>query len=194
MNLEALLSFSKLTADLGKIERALYAPGTDRRENDMEHSYHLAMMAWYVIDSEKLDLDLARVMRYALAHDLVEVYAGDTYFYTDDHELMASKPAREQAAAERLAKEFPEFPKLHEALEAYVRRDSRESRFVYALDKLLPVLRGIEDNGRQWHEQGVTLDMLTERKAGKVALSPEVQPYYDALVEFLRKQDLMAKK
>jgi putative hydrolase of HD superfamily len=194
MNFAAFLAFSKLTADLGKVERALYVSGTTRRENDMEHSYHLSMMAWYLIDSNKLSLDLSKVLRYSLAHDLVEVYAGDTYFYSLDQELLASKDAREAEAAERLEKEFPEFPELHDALQAYVRRDSPESRFVYALDKIMPLLRNIEDGGRQWREKGVTLEMLIEKKTDKVALSPEVQPYYDELVALIRKEELMAKK
>ena len=193
MDLAPLLRFSELLGEFSRIERKIYIPGTDRRENDVEHSFHLAMITWYLIDSTSLDLDLSRAFRYALAHDLVEIYAGDTDFYSNDEAHVTSKPAREAAAAARLREEYPEFPQVHEAIDAYVRKDDRESRFVYALDKILPILRNRENGGREWREKGITLEMLVKRKDGKVAISPEVQPYYDELVALLRKEDIMAK-
>jgi putative hydrolase of HD superfamily len=133
----------------------------------------------------KFPLDREKVLRYALAHDMVEVYAGDTYLYTEDKALLDSKPERERLAAERLAAEYPEMPELHAALQAYVDRDSAESRFVYALDKIEPILKIYLDGGRTWQEKSITLDMLYQNKKDKVALSPEIQPYFDALMTLL---------
>lgn len=193
MNMARFLSFSKLLAEFSSIERKIYIPGTDRRENDVEHSYHLAMMAWYLVQSEKLDLDLERVFKYALAHDLVEIYAGDTDFYSTDEAYVAGKLEREAAAAARLQEEYPDMPQVHEAIDMYMHKNDRESRFVYALDKILPIMRNYEDGGREWREKGITLQMLTEKKHEKVAVSPEVQPYYEELVALLRQADIMAK-
>ncbi|MGB4943333.1 MAG: HD domain-containing protein [Candidatus Moraniibacteriota bacterium] len=183
--LTRLLSFARLLNELQKVERVVRVQGSERWENDQEHSYSLAMLAWYILDTGKFPLDREKVLRYALAHDLVEVYAGDTYLYTEDKALLASKPERERLAAERLAAEFPEIPEMHAAIRGYVTREDTESRFVYALDKIEPVLKMYLDGGRTWQEKGVTLDMIYESKKDKVALSPEIQPYFDALMTLL---------
>lgn len=193
MDLEKLLSFSRLLNSFARIERTPPMPGTDRYENDMEHSYHLALMAWYLIDSQKLDLDLDLVLKYALVHDLVEIYAGDTYIYSTDKEYVASKKEREHEAALRFANEFPEFTGLYPAVEEYEKRENRESRFVYALDKLLPCILIREGGGKEWKKRKVTLDTILEHKTAKIALSPEVEPYFSELIELIRKEKITAE-
>jgi len=187
--LEKLLSFSKLLGELQAVERVIHVKGVDRWENDVEHSYSLAMLAWYIVDSEKLALDRDKVFRYALAHDLVEVYAGDTYLFSADKALLASKPERERLAADRLLAEFPEVPAMHAAIRGYVTKEDAESRFVYALDKIEPMLKIYLDRGRIWSEKGVTLEMIYENKKDKVALSPEIKLYFDELMALLRKEE-----
>ncbi|MEA2701315.1 MAG: hypothetical protein QOE22_24 [Candidatus Parcubacteria bacterium] len=193
MDFKKFLSFSRLLNAFARIERTPPMPGTKRYENDMEHSYHLALMAWYLIDSRKLDLDMNLVLKYALAHDLVEVYAGDTYIYSTDAEHVASKKEREHKAAGRLMDEFPEFRQLHSVIEEYEKRANRESRFVYALDKILPIVLIREDGGKEWRKRNVTLDTILKHKAAKVALSPEIEPYFNQLVELLRKEKITAE-
>ncbi len=186
--LEKLLGFAKMLNVLQAVERVIRVKDQDRWENDMEHSYHLAMLAWYIIDSQKLSLDREKVFCYALAHDLVEVYAGDTYLYSEDKELLASKPERERLAAERLMVEFPEVPEIHRAIRGYVEKNDLESRFVYALDKIEPLVKLYLDGGRTWKEKGVTLEMAYESKKDKVAISPEIKAYFDEFMELLRKE------
>ncbi len=188
-SLESLLSFTKIITELQTVERVIRVRNSERWENDVEHSYSLAMLAWYILDTEKLSLDRDRVFRYALAHDLVEIYAGDTYLYSEDKELLASKPERERLAAERLRAEFPEVPEMHAAISGYVTKEDAESRFVYALDKIEPILKIYLDGGETWQKKGVTLDMLYASKKDKVALSPEIQPYFDELMALLRKEE-----
>ena len=89
--LEKLLEFAKMLNLLQAVERVIRVKDQDRWENDMEHSYHLAMLAWYIVDVQKLSLNREQVFCYALAHDLVEVYAGDPYVFSDDPALLASK-------------------------------------------------------------------------------------------------------
>lgn len=192
MNLEKLLAFSRTLSSFARINRVVSMPGTDRMENDMEHSYHLALMAWYLVNSQKLDLDLSLVLKYALAHDLVEIHAGDTYVWDKDEERHASKQEREAAAAQRLREEFLEFPDLHAAIDEYEKRENRESRFVYALDKMVPMILIREEGGSLWKKVGVTSEMQRARKAPMVALSPEVEPYFNELVERIRKEKLTA--
>jgi putative hydrolase of HD superfamily len=187
--LEKLLSFAKILTELQAVERVIRVRGSERYENDVEHSYSLAMLAWYILDTGKFPLDRDRVFRYALAHDLVEVYAGDTYLYSEDKAFLASKPERERLAAERLLTEFPEVPEMHAAISGYVTKEDTESRFVYALDKIEPILKIYLDGGETWQQKGVTLDMLYASKKDKVALSPEIQPYFDELMALLRKEE-----
>lgn len=185
MNLERLLTFARMQMEFQKVERVLRVPGMpDRWENDAEHSYNLAMMAWYIVTSEQLDLDVDRVIKYGMIHDLVEVYAGDTYIYGSTDEL-ASKHEREAAAAQRLAEEFPDFPDLHTLIETYEKREDAESRFIYALDKLQPIIHIYLDDGATWKEVGITLAMAIENKTPKIAVSPEIKEYYDELMLIL---------
>ncbi len=187
--LQKLLEFSKMLNELQAVERVIRVPGSERWENDVEHSYSLAMLAWYIIETEKLALDRGKVFQYALAHDLVEVYAGDTYLFSADKKFLASKPERERLAAERLAVEFPEVPEMHAAIRGYVTKEDPESRFVYALDKIEPLIKLYLDGGRTWKEKGVTLEMAYESKKDKVALSPEVKKYFDEFMELLRREE-----
>lgn len=189
MKLDGVLKFTEMLNAFRRVERVMYVNGTDRMENDSEHSYHLAMLAWYIIDSEKFDLDKDLIIRYALVHDLVEVYAGDTYAFTDDKEHLENKEQREHDALMRLQKEFPSFADMFSLVESYERREDRESRFVYALDKIQPIIHAYLDNGRMWNEKHLTLEIIFNHKKNKVALSPEVQLYFDELMVLLKEKE-----
>lgn len=167
-----------------KIERVVYLPGTKRLENDVEHSYGLAMLAWYLVTKDKLPLDINTVLKYALVHDFVEVYAGDTYLY--DSEARATKAEREHAAAKRLREEHEEFSDLHDLIEQYEAQNDPESKFIKALDKIHPLLISYLDEGEIWREKGMSLEMMIEAKQVHVDLSPEVKPYFDSMVKHLR--------
>lgn len=186
MTIRDIMRFIALTHEFQNVERRIYVKGKDVRENDVEHSYQLALVAWFLVSTKKLSLDKDLVVQYALIHDLVEVYAGDTYFYTTDETERVSKMAREREAAERLRAEFPEFAELHDLIDQYERKEDPESKFVYALDKVLPVLNIYLDDGRTWQKENVTLDMLIDGKKDKVKLSKHIEPYFNELMEILR--------
>ncbi len=186
--LPSLLELMRLIDRFQQVERALPRRGEDRLENDVEHSYQLAMAAWYLNATEELGMDSGLLLAFALVHDLAEVYAGDTYAYTADADERATKEAREAAAVARIADEFPEFPDLVETIHTYERRDTREARFVYALDKLLPILGNYLDNGRMWRAKGVTLAMLKDYKQEKIAESPEAYRHYEAIIAILEER------
>lgn len=189
--IEDLFRFNKLLNDFRGVERQIHIQGDERKENDAEHSYGLAMFAWYIVSSKKLSLDLDKVIRYALAHDLVEVYAGDVFFFKSfqDEKVRKIKKEKEAEACVRITKEFPEFKELHNTMIAYERREDVESRFVYALDKILPILNIYQAGGRTWREHKVTLEMLLNGKREKVALDPEIKKYFDELVQILKQHE-----
>jgi len=189
MKLERVLAFTEMLQAFQKVDRVLRVPGMPGRwENDVEHSYNLAMLAWYLVTSEKLALDADLVLKYGMIHDLVEVYAGDTYIYSKDPAHVASKHEREEAAAQQLKETFPEFDDLHLVIEQYEKREDPESRFIYALDKLQPVIHIYLDGGVTWKEMGVTLAMAIENKVPKVAGSPEVAACLDELLVLLHER------
>lgn len=178
-----LLKFVKLTHEFQQVRRAVLVNSEERQENDLEHSGQLALIALYVCDTAKLPLNRGLVLEYALVHDLVEAYAGDTHFY--DAAGRAGKKEREEAARLRLKQEFPEAQRFHELIEAYEAKADDESKFVYALDKLLPIVNIYLDKGRTWQVDGISFDALATHKAAPISVSLDIKAYYDQLLEIL---------
>ncbi|MEK7648633.1 MAG: HD domain-containing protein [Patescibacteria group bacterium] len=191
MNLQNLFKCVKLTHGLQQVKRSIFTAGEDRRENDSEHQYQLAMTAWYVIVTENLPLNVDKVLKYSLVHDMVEVYAGDAHFYGDRN----GKEERERDAANRLRAEFSEIPEWHQLIDDYEHKVDKECLFIYALDKLLPAINIYFDRGRTWREQRISLDMVVNKKREKIACSEEVMDYFNQLVVLLKAEapDLFSK-
>ncbi len=185
--MDELLKFVKLTQEFRAVKRKIALPKENREENDAEHSYQLAIVAWYLISTQGLKLDLSLALRYALVHDLVEVYAGDTPAIQKGYEeVQRTKHEREEKAALRLRKEFGEFPEMHALIDAYELRPDEESKFIYALDKIIPVMNIYLDEGHSWKIHNISLDDIIENKKNKVLVSEEVKKYFDKIVERLR--------
>lgn len=182
-----ILNFYDLLTKFRAIERKILIKGDTRKENDVEHSFSLAMLGWYINQTYKLGLNQEKILMYALAHDLVEVYAGDTYFYLDGKDE-AEKHKKEQDALDRIKKEFVEFTELYTAIENYEKREDEESKFIYALDKVEPMLSIYLDGGRTWKELDVSLEMLTHMKKQKVAHNKTIENLFKELVSRLEKE------
>jgi putative hydrolase of HD superfamily len=185
-DLQNLIEFTKFTHKFQQVIRTILATGEDRNENDAEHSFQLALIAWYVINSMGLDYDLEKVIKYAIAHDLVETYAGDTYFHTKDKESIDNKQEREAEAAKRIAIEFPEFKELHEVIQAYEEKSDKEVKFIYALDKMIPVMNIYIDKGKSWHKHNVSLEMI-RTKDKKISENSDIEKLWQELVILLNK-------
>lgn len=152
-------------------------------ENDTEHSYNLAMTAWFLAQWFP-ELDKNKVIQYALAHDLVEIHAGDTFIYGSPEEL-ASKTKREAKAFKKLSKEWADFEDIIQCIKSYETRTDDEAKFVYALDKIMPIMLVYLHDGHSWEIDNITAKMLYEAKIEKVALSPEITPYFEELNDLL---------
>ena len=107
MDLEKVMIFLRFSNDFRKTERLIYAVDDTRNENDVEHSFQVALTAWYLNDSYKFKLNMEKVLKYAIAHDLLESYTGDFHFNIQDAERK-NKIDREGEALEIFKKEFPE--------------------------------------------------------------------------------------
>ena len=181
------IAFMDLLHAFQRVERVIHVPEKERMENDIEHSYLLAMLGWYLAEALKLPLKRNSIIEYALAHDLVEVYAGDTYIFTKDEEAKRTKREREKAAQIRLKKELPEFESLHDAIERYETQADEESRFVYALDKLIPLITIYLQDGRTWKEMEVAFDELMAFKREKIGSQPEVRKLLEEIIALIEK-------
>ncbi len=184
-DLEDIFKFTEMMHQFQQVHRQVLVNDEERHENDWEHSYQTAMTAWYVVSTrDDLNLDTHKVLKYALAHDLVEVYAGDVPF----HKSGEKKEEREHAAMEQLKKEFSEFGDLHESIKAYENQTDPESQFVYALDKIIPLLNIYLDGGRSWRKSNIDLSTLRKHKKDKFENSPEVEKYYERLMTIFEEE------
>ena len=193
-DLQRLLDLHELLNKFAAIERIVHIKRANRQtlESDTEHSYNLAMTAWFIADYFP-NLDKNKVIALALVHDLVEVHAGDTFAFADK-ELLDSKSDREEAARQQLIKEWEDFPDLHTQIEEYEARQSPEACFVYALDKIMPMLAIYLNEGHTWHQENLTLDRIHNEKSKKIRLSPEIAPYWEELYDLLiNSPELIAK-
>jgi putative hydrolase of HD superfamily len=177
--------FMRLLHAFQGVERVAYAPDLVRKENDAEHSYHLAMLAWYLMDSLELPYSKEKVLSYALAHDLHEVYAGDTFIF--DQEALQTKNKREREARERIAHEFPEFSDLHRTVAEYERFEDPESKFVYATDKLIPLVTNYLQGGKMWKDMKVSSEVLFAHKREKIADQKEIRDILEQCITELTK-------
>ena len=184
-DIQRLLDLQRLLQRFNEIDRVVHRKHGDgmRQENDTEHSYNLTMTAWYLAPSFP-NLDCNQVIKYALVHDLVEIHAGDTFAFASEA-LLGGKHEREQAAARQLQTEWADFPEIHVLIKEYETRANPEARFIYALDKIMPVMQIYIHEGYSWKQHKVTAKMIRDNKADKIALSPEVQPYFEALFSLL---------
>ncbi len=185
-SIQRLIDLHQLVLQFRAVERILYIPGEGEvPENDVDHSFTLAMTAWYLAPYFP-ELQTDKVVFLALAHDVVEVYSGDTNVF--DAELTASKVGREAKARQRLRKEWPDFPALHAYLQEYADRSSPEAEFVYALDKIMPIIINYIGDGYGWKKHKVSLKQVHEVKKDKVAHHPAVADYYQQLYDLLAKR------
>lgn len=182
--LEGLEKFMRLLHGVRKIKRADKHPNETTRINTAEHTFEVALACWYIAGTNNLALNFEKILKYALAHDIIEGYAGDTPMF--DTEAQKTKASREIAALERVSEEFPEFPDLIETIHEYESRKTSEARFVYAVDKLVdPVNAGMEEILSIWKEVGMSRETLVNYKKDKIAQSEIVVPYWNALLEKL---------
>lgn len=188
----SLLSFVSFTHDIRKVKRAMWVLDDEQFENDSEHSFQIAIVALYVIEQNNLKLDPYKCMALAIVHDILEVHSGDTHIYGKQSDL-DSKNAREVAAIAKLKEDWPQLTRMHELIDEYEHKKTEESKFVYALDKLVPMLNNYLDNGRNWKREHITLDRITDAKSGKIDLDATVFAYYQDMVALMKhKPELFA--
>ena len=183
--LQKQLDFSLEIDKEKNITRQTHLSGHGRAENDAEHAWHMAVMAWLLKDYANEPVDVARTMMMCLIHDIVEIDAGDTYAY--DAEGLKTQQAREDAAKERIFSLLPEDQRaeLIALFDEFENWSSPEARFAHALDNLQPLLLNNSNDGGDWKAHGVTARQVYGRQR-KTRLGSE--PLFEVTDGIIREQ------
>ena len=162
--IEQQLSFVLEIDKLKNVFRQTHLSLNGRNENDAEHSWHMAIMAYILKEYSNEDIDIAKAMLMCLIHDIVEIDAGDTYAY--DADRLNSQKERENVAKERLFSILPEEQKKEftDLFDEFELNESPEAKFVHAMDNLQPLILNNSNNGGDWREHNVTAEQIYKRQ------------------------------
>ncbi|MDD3646344.1 MAG: HD domain-containing protein [Candidatus Gracilibacteria bacterium] len=164
-NLEHKLRFIELLDKMKDIKRIILLRNGGL-ESDAEHSYHLAMMV-LVLAEDFPELNIEKCLKFALVHDLVEIYAGDTEALNTEQEN--TKKQREEDALIELEKQyFQVIPEIINLIKEYELRESKEARFVYSLDKVQPIMQVVIEGGNAWHKYKIDFEKIKARQYSKI--------------------------
>lgn len=163
--IEKQIAFALEIDKVKNIFRQTHLSHGGRNENDAEHSWHMAIMAYLFREYANEPIDIAKVMLMCLIHDIVEIDAGDTYAY--DPEGLKTQKAREDTAKERIFSILPDEQKaeltaLFDEFEAY---ETAEAKFARAMDNFQPLLLNNSNDGGDWRAHGVTAEQVYGRQA-----------------------------
>lgn len=159
-----------------------------RREDDASHSWHMTMFALVMAEYAPEGTDMMKVVKMCLVHDLVEIYAGDTFCY--DYEAAKNKEEREKAAADKLYAILPEETgkEFRELWEEFDHPSTKESRFAAAMDRLQPFILNCNTGGHTWKKADVKRSQLYDRLCYVREELPEFWPYFVKMYENTAKE------
>lgn len=165
------------------ILRQTHLSGHGRRENDAEHAWHMAIMAYLLQEYANEPVDIGRVMLMCLIHDVVEIDAGDTYAY--DTEGLATQKEREDAAKERIYSLLPEDQKklLVSIFDEFEENETAEAKFAHAMDNFQPLLLNNSNDGGDWRAHGVCATQVYGRQSKTKLGSEKLYEVTDQLVK-----------
>ncbi|MDX2232461.1 MAG: HD domain-containing protein [Leptolyngbyaceae cyanobacterium bins.349] len=154
-----------------------------RRENSAEHSWHIALMAVLLAEYAPQPVEVLRVVKMLLIHDLVEIDAGDTFCYDDQHNQ--SKADREQQAADRLFGLLPtdQAIELRSLWDEFEAQTTPEAQFATALDRLQPMLNNYQTEGGTWKKHGITRDRVWHRASPMATGAPALWEFTQQLIQ-----------
>jgi putative hydrolase of HD superfamily len=165
------------------IFRQTHLSGHGRNENDAEHAWHMAIMAYLLREYSNEPVDITRVMLMCLIHDVVEIDAGDTYAY--DEEGKKTQKAREEAAKERIYSLLPEDQKeeLAAIFDEFEESKTSESKFAHAMDNLQPLMLNNSNDGGDWREHGVSAKQVYGRQSRTKEGSEKLYEVTDQIIK-----------
>lgn len=189
--LKKQLDFSLEIDKEKNVFRQTHLSGHGRNENDAEHAWHMAVMAYILREYANEDVDISKVMLMCLIHDIVEIDAGDTYAY--DEEALKTQKEREAAAKERIFSLLPEDQKeeLTALFDEFEEWKSPEAKYAHALDNLQPLILNNSNDGGDWVEHGVSAGTVYGRQKKTKLGSEKLYEVTDQIIrENIRKGSL----
>ena len=161
---DSQLAFSLEIDKAKNIFRQTHLSGNGRNENDAEHSWHMAIMAYLLKEYSNEEIDILKVILMCLIHDIVEIDAGDTYAY--DRLALQTQKLREELAKERIFSILPEDQKedLTAIFDEFEENKSPEAKFAHAMDNLQPLILNNSNNGGDWREHDVSAEQVYSRQ------------------------------
>lgn len=163
--------------------RQTYVLHEDRKENDAEHSWHIAVMAFLLAEYADSEIDTFRVMKMLLIHDVVEIDAGDTYCY--DEEGYKTKSDREEKSAQRIFGLLPDDQKqeFYGLWREFEDGKTNEAKFAGVLDRLQPILLNYSKDGLSWREHGIYGEQVLSRTRNTAEISSGLAEVINSVVE-----------
>ena len=160
---EQQIDFLKEADKLKNIIRRNYLCDGNRFENTAEHSWHLALMVMTLAEHANNEIDILKTILMLLIHDLVEIDAGDTYCY--DSTENETKAKREEEAANRIFSLLPldQQQVYHQLWREFEERETPESQFANAVDRLMPLIQNVETGGKTWQKNHISESQVLER-------------------------------
>lgn len=182
-NLLKQINFIKEIDKVKYIQRKTKLFNSNRHENDAEHSWHLAMMAIVLMEHSNKSIDLLKVLKMVLIHDIVEIDAGDTFMY--DTQKDHSNTHEERLAANRIFGLLPEeqaaeFIGIWEEFEAGL---SDEAKFARTMDRLEPLLQNTSNEGGTWKEFDVDYEKVHHKKSIMKEGSTTIWDFAERLID-----------
>ena len=172
----------KFTAEIDKmtsiLRHTLLIDGS-RRENDAEHSWHIAVMALIFSEYTKEKVDAGHAVKMCIVHDLIEIYAGDTFAYDEAGNM--DKVEREEAAADRLFSQLPDEQgkEMRSLWEEFDAMQTPDSKYAACMDRLQPFLHNTLTGGHTWLENGTFRKSAEKRMAIIKDFMPEVYKWVE---------------
>ena len=163
--------------------RQTHLSGHGRNENDAEHAWHMAVMAYMLKEYANEPVDIAKVMIMCLIHDVVEIDAGDTYAYDSDG--LTTQKEREDKAKERIFSLLPEDQKLEftSLFDEFEANETPEAKYAHAMDNFQPLILNNSNNGGDWKEHNVTAQQVYGRQSGTRAGSEKIYEITDGIIK-----------
>lgn len=177
--LEFMLELDKMK----NLYRQTYVLHENRKENDAEHSWHIAVMAFLLQEYADSETDIFKVIKMLLIHDVVEIYAGDTYCY--DEKANSTKAEREENSAQKVFGLIPENQKqeFYGLWREFENANTNEAKFAGVLDKLQPILLNYSKSGISWKEHGVYGKQVSARNTNISDISAELAEVISLVIE-----------
>jgi len=185
MKLETLIKQIEFIKEIDKLKYILRKTkliNSDRNENDAEHSWHLSVMAIVLAEHSNAPIDVLRVVKMLLIHDIVEIDAGDTFIY--DAQKSHDNTEEEREAAKRIFGILPgnQAEELLTLWEEFEEQQTSDAKFARAMDRLEPLLQNTSNNGGTWNEFGVNYDKVYAKKYAIAHGSATIWAYAEQLL------------